>query len=224
MRILSIDVGINNLSYCILEKIDNEVNILNGYWNNLSLINDTNLLNLKCSGKKKNGIICGKKCKFFRNINVNDELLGYCLSHKDTLCNEIKINKTKTLTTNELNHKLIKKLDTIAELQNVDTVIIEQQPSKNPTMKNLSFMIHSYFCIRSIDANKKTKVMFVSPKNKLKNYTETKITDYKDRKKKSIEITKDLIKDTNMKDFFDNHFKKDDLADCYLQGLWFLTK
>jgi hypothetical protein len=158
MRILSIDVGINNLSYCILEKKNNEVHILNGYWDNLSLINDTNLLNLKCSGMKKNGIICGKKCKYSRNIN--EELLGYCLSHKDTLCNEIKINKTKNLTTNDLNHKLIKKLNTIPELQNVDTVIIEQQPSKNPTMKNLSFMIHSYFCIRSIDANK-NKVSYI---------------------------------------------------------------
>ena len=56
--------------------------------------------------------------------------------------------------------------------------------------------------------------------NKLKEFGLGKLT-YSERKKKSVEITKDLISNDNRK-VFDISKKKDDLADCFLQGLWYL--
>ena len=56
--------------------------------------------------------------------------------------------------------------------------------------------------------------------NKLKEFGLGKLT-YSERKKKSVEITKDLISEDNIK-IFDKSKKKDDLADCFLQGLWYL--
>jgi hypothetical protein len=69
--------------------------------------------------------------------------------------------------------------------------------------------------------------------NKLKAFTESDTnksdhtkgdkSEYKDRKKLGIDITKGIIAD--MKDwipFFLAHKKKDDLADSFLQGIWFL--
>ena len=54
-----------------------------------------------------------------------------------------------------------------------------------------------------------------------------KKTTYNERKKLSIEVTKNiLIKNSTLqkwKDFFNKHKKKDDLADCFLQGRWYLN-
>jgi hypothetical protein len=47
--------------------------------------------------------------------------------------------------------------------------------------------------------------------------------DYADRKKRSIEITRALIAPTLMSMKFEKHKKKDDLADCFLQGMWWLS-
>ena len=55
-----------------------------------------------------------------------------------------------------------------------------------------------------------------------------KKTTYNERKKLSIKVTQDiLIKNPDLqkwKDFFNKHKKKDDLADCFLQGRWYLNK
>jgi len=51
--------------------------------------------------------------------------------------------------------------------------------------------------------------------------------DYKSRKKqgivKCLEILTQEHSFNNMLLFFNNHKKKDDLADCFLQGLWFIN-
>ena len=96
-------------------------------------------------------------------------------------------------------------------------------------MKMIQGMIAQYFIMSGIPA-----VTCVSSMNKLKAFTESQNktdhtkgdqnkNEYKDRKKLGIEITKNIIGD--MKDwitFFIAHKKKDDLADSFLQGIWFL--
>jgi len=47
---------------------------------------------------------------------------------------------------------------------------------------------------------------------------------YADRKKRSIEITRSLITAPLMSMKFERHKKKDDLADCFLQGMWWLSE
>ena len=51
-------------------------------------------------------------------------------------------------------------------------------------------------------------------------------TSYSERKKASVAIVKEVL-NTSSKDWlqlFLKHKKKDDLADAFLQGMWFLNK
>ena len=112
----------------------------------------------------------------------------------------------------------------------IDVVIIENQLSTLATrMKTLQGMITQYFIMRGVP-----DIRFISATNKLKMFDQKKEGEggdkgedcYADRKKRSIEITRALIVNApplmSMK--FDKHKKKDDLADCFLQGVWWLCK
>ena len=112
----------------------------------------------------------------------------------------------------------------------IDVVIIENQLSTLATrMKTLQGMITQYFIMRGVP-----DIRFISATNKLKLFSEEGggdkegKDDYADRKKRSIEITRALINNAAhmpmMAMQFVEHKKKDDLADCFLQGLWWLCK
>jgi hypothetical protein len=74
--------------------------------------------------------------------------------------------------------------------------------------------------------NNNIDIDFVNASNKLKEFIEIKST-YTDRKKlgiqKSIELLNDNFHYNSWSDFFKNHSKKDDLADSFLQGIWYLN-
>ena len=103
----------------------------------------------------------------------------------------------------------------------LDVVIIENQLSTLATrMKTLQGMITQYFIMRGVP-----DIQYVSATNKLKLFSATDgtddKTDYADRKKRSIEITRTLMPAQHTV-MFEKHKKKDDLADCFLQGVWWL--
>lgn len=114
------------------------------------------------------------------------------------------------------------KLDLL--LQNhpeVGTVIIENQISPIATrMTSIQGMLTQYFIMK----NATQPIQYISAKNKLKDFDVDKEC-YADRKKSGIEICKTQLLASNPRwnDFFLQHKKKDDLADCYLQGLWFTS-
>jgi len=66
----------------------------------------------------------------------------------------------------------------------------------------------------------------ISASNKLKDYLTKKKTKYNERKKLSIKITQEILKENNNLDawipIFIEHKKKDDLADSFLQGIWYI--
>ena len=104
----------------------------------------------------------------------------------------------------------------------IDVVIIENQLSTLATrMKTLQGMITQYFIMRGVP-----DIRFISATNKLKLFDTKKDgeeTGYADRKKRGIEITRALIAaHAPMSVKFEQHKKKDDLADCFLQGMWWL--
>jgi hypothetical protein len=70
-------------------------------------------------------------------------------------------------------------------------------------------------------------IRFISATNKLKLFSKEGEDkgDYADRKKRSMEITRALIAEHAPEHIglYDKHKKKDDLADCLLQGLWWLS-
>ena len=262
MQLISIDVGIKNLAYCILEKNADANANLGDYkiikWDSINLCGDEpnclqcknkasytkNELNYCLTHAKKTGFIVPTKDKspsaikkmkienlislateYKITIDVNDKkniILKTVIDYFDKNMLE-KTNKTSanSLDLVTIGISLKKEFDKIVPLVNIDQVIIENQigPLAN-RMKMIQGMIAQYFIMCGIPA-----VTCVSSMNKLKAFTESdqNKTEYKDRKKLGIDITKGMIVD--MKDwapFFLAHKKKDDLADSFLQGIWFL--
>lgn len=273
MFILSIDIGIRNLSFCLLEFYNKDTNTFKIIkWDNIDLTKDSEKT---CIEIDKKGL-CGKPAKFSKNN------LCYCLKHSKKLNQYIQPNKElssgfinkqkiqklieiadkynisyetpvkKTVLLNSIihfanNHCLeeikktnAKKLDLVTigkniqyqfdnilenYVSNIDKIIIENQigPLANK-MKTIQGQIAQYFIMKNNDID----IEFVNASNKLKDFIQSsEKTDYKQRKKLSVDTTLNLvvndIRFLNWSDMFQKHNKKDDLADCFLQGLWYLN-
>jgi len=147
--------------------------------------------------------------------------------------------------------KLIEELESLPNLLESDTILIEKQPSFNPQMRIISTAIYVYFALRlNYEMGTKTKILYYSAKNKLKLCYNTeslqdknnkkldgslkgkkgKRQSYYYNKKAAIEQTKILIEKkvnnckwyTKYLIFFDKSKKKDDLADSFLQALAYI--
>lgn len=140
----------------------------------------------------------------------------------------VKTNASKVdLVT--IGRNLQHKFDAIfaTHFETIDAIIIENQigPIANK-MKTIQGMIAQYFIMK----NNNVQIEFISACNKLKDFAkEDKAkakTDYKQRKKMGIEVclnrlqTVETLKPWHA--FVLNHGKKDDLSDCFLQGLWYI--
>jgi hypothetical protein len=113
----------------------------------------------------------------------------------------------------------------------IDMMIIENQISTLASrMKTLQGMLTQYFIMKNVP-----QIEFISASCKLKLFTDANSEDggvdastYADRKKSGILVCRSLgeISRKHNSDYvkwipvFENHKKKDDLADCFLQGLW----
>ena len=164
----------------------------------------------------------------------------------------IPISKTKSKTTKCSQFSLIScsfilkmMLDEIHTRYTIpDIVLIENQISpKASRMKSIQTMITMYYIMRGVAD---TGIHYISSSRKLtlvpesfsvsdsnvlsksssisKGDTESK-KDYEKRKKLGVQYTRVFIQieHPTWVDMFTNHKKKDDLADCFLQGLWWLS-
>ena len=144
--------------------------------------------------------------------------------YKKKTCKNIKLL--------ELGTTLLRQLHNIKHtLLTADKIIIENQPVlKNPTMKSVQMILYTFFLDHGLmnDDSPIIDIILFSPRNKLKIYEGPVVectlkNKYSKRKFLSIEYTKHFIKDNvPWYTFFLSHSKKDDLADCYMQGLYFL--
>ena len=78
MKIISWDVGIIHLAFCILEKENDECKILD--WGNLNLLNN---INYQCHGfidTKKSTSLCNKPCKHY--YQMGGKTYYFCGLHK----------------------------------------------------------------------------------------------------------------------------------------------
>jgi hypothetical protein len=131
-------------------------------------INKVNL----CSYVNKNNITCNKKA------NITHNNLHKCKSHATQEINsktkELKLIKIKKPNANKTSLQLLAetmftKLDTFRELDTVNLILIENQPSlKNPTMKSVATLLFSYFIFKKLTHKTITEVKFICPSNKLK--------------------------------------------------------
>ena len=209
MKILSFDVGIVNLACCIIEKNEN---------------NEPRIL------QKRNDEVVSESSPRILHWEIIE------LSKKgSTFTAHIASSGVA-----ELYLTLIHELDKRPILCDVDIVLIEKQPSFNPKMRIIAGCLQTYFYIRGVVdrvENKIRSVEFFSPKNKLKCYTGPELDisskngkivkgKYAQTKKMGVAIAKSMLEEyseTTMKTFFENSKKKDDLSDCYLQALTYLT-
>ena len=238
--IISIDVGIKNLAYCILEQ--NDTNFTIKKWDIINILDDKLLAMTKCSNFIKDKQ-CNKYASNYIKIKDKDNIY-YC---DKIICNKtsaklypkckaktIKKPTAKNTSILELGSILLKKLDLIKSIiLDVDEVIIENQPVlKNPTMKSIQMIIFSYFIGNGYNSptSKINNVYLFSARNKLKLYDGPNVecikkNEYDKRKFLSIEYTKYYLKndEPNLL-LFNSHTKKDDLADSFKQGYYYLFK
>jgi hypothetical protein len=265
MKVLSIDVGIKNLAFCLFVKSEDSDHFSIQQWDiiNLSESKETSL----CKE-------CNKPAKFKKQD------LCYCLKHSKKQAFQIPgpeqkltfINKQKIQKLYEIadSHKIIyepkcKKADLVKKINDhischyfeniesvkaadvdlfqigihiknkfnklfekedlIDYVIIENQISPIATrMKTIQGMIVQYFIMSSIVV---PHMEFISASNKLKNFKSNEKTTYSERKKlgitKCLEIINNDFRFHKHVDYFTNHKKKDDLADSFLQGIYFIN-
>ena len=218
MKYLSFDVGIKNLAYCSL--------------NDKKEILDWGIINLD-----KNPICqCGLQkecCKSSTYIVVSDngDKKYSCTTHTKKYKKKKKMNNDRDIF--NLSKIMINELNLKEDFLNHEVICIENQPAlKNPTMKTVQMILYSYFMIEG--ATKDTpveQVHMINARNKLKVYKGPEIEcDIKEKYKKnkylSVEYTKLMILEEDPKfiELFTTCKKKDDLADAYLQGIYFIEK
>lgn len=112
-------------------------------------------------------------------------------------------------------------------LSAVECVVIENQISPIANrMKSLQGMLAQYFIMR----RDSIQIEFLSSSNKLKGLEKQHNTiesDYKQHKLDAVSHTKRIIENpsfSSWKSHVLEHKKIDDLADAFLQGLWYLNK
>lgn len=204
------------------------------------ILPDINSFFIENNENTTNCNLCDKPSKrVYKNYN-------YCSNHGRTYYQKLKtqielsvLKKEKTnFDIDKLRYNLIKELDNKPELFQAEKVLIENQPSlKNPRMKAISSSIYDFYLIRGIFDkkfnSKINQVKYMSPSNKIKLSKDKKLVaeadktqKYKLTKKLAVDYVKELLNEDllNFKNYFLNEKKKDDLADAFLQGAYYLIK
>jgi len=263
MKVLSIDVGIKNLAFCLFEKKTNSDYFIVTKWDTINISEE----------ETHNCKLCEKPAKFMKD----DEY--YCLKHSKKQPLQIPSSEQKSIFINKQKiqklyeiadaHKIVyepkvKKAD-LAKLINeyikghyfesieskraadvnlfriglnikihfnklfqnegkIDYVIIENQISPIATrMKTIQGMIVQYFVMSGLQVD---HIEFISAANKLKDCDAKDKAKYSDRKKlgiaKCLEKITDDFRFNEHVDYFNKHKKKDDLADSFLQGIYYI--
>ena len=146
---------------------------------------------------------------------------------------EVRGKTSKDTDLIEIGKSMKIKFGAIPELQEgITHVIIENQISPIANrMKTIQGMLAQYFIMKL----ENVCIEFISSANKLKSFvtpptesTTTQGEKYKKHKTDAIEICGKIIdkhsRFSTWRTSFLESKKKDDLADCFLQGLWYLKK
>jgi hypothetical protein len=277
MMILSFDVGIKNLAYCLIsinlekqqEKQDDNIFLQILKWDVIDLSTTTTTTELvettlkQCCKCKKNASFCTNS-----NAILSEDVKKYCKKHAEetqlpmytrllksnsknghnpyliplsVINKKISCNKIDIV---DLGKNLKSHFDSIFKeyIDKIDAIIIENQIGNLAGRMNvLQGMISQYFIMKDL-----TRIEFISATNKLKLFkgviqnqtpqtqTQTELENIIDTEKKLYKMRKDAGKKVCrslllfyhnlsiwIKDY-DKHKKRDDLADCFLQGYYYM--
>jgi hypothetical protein len=268
---LSWDIGIKNLSYCILDyNEDKTISIID--WGVIDLLKYQDPSKY-CNQLLKSNGTCHKKASFYKDVNYyckthskNNENLKelskkmiccqckkiashqdisdnsfYCKTHCDSGSNVISIsqNGAKFMPLFSIGKLLYKELDSKPLFSQVSNISLENQPSaKAPKMKSIQMILYSYFVMKSHEGVLKIdNINMISAKHKLRVYKNEygdidssilKLTNkYTKNKKLAVFCTHKYLEnehDDKWRKFFNDHKKKDDLADAYLMGRYYISQ
>jgi hypothetical protein len=225
-----IDVGVRNLCWCIIDidkwknyNIDSSINTDPGIvvWKNIALIETYTCEGVFESGKKK-GEICGSPATF-TSVGENNIKHYWCGKHKPENCKQYRQKTVKSQPVGDLIKLAFQALDKEPLFSQTESIVIELQLKKNPTMKRMSNALEAYFIVRyKMCENPVLKTLkYSSAKNKLKvfkgAYTQSTKKGYAAIKDVAKIHTETMLKNCEVLDRCYTPFKKkDDLADAFL--------
>ena len=148
----------------------------------------------------------------------------------------IETTKQKTASATDLitiSRNLTKLLNQIPDIENMTNVIIENQLVDR--MRTIQGILTQYFVLK----NENTKIEYISSINKLKNFEKIKTSEndektsssqkseYKKHKSDAVFHTTNILEETTnqfheWKLKYNETKKKDDMADSFLQLVWYL--
>ena len=167
--------------------------------------------------------IAEKHCVTYDSSVKKAELITIIANHGEETCfdvvDKVDANKLDIVT---IGRNIQYKLDLLFNnsFDDIGMVLIENQISPIANrMKTIQGMLSQYFLMK----NDTLQIEFVSSMNKLKEEGLINTT-YSERKKAGIVKCLGIITSefATWVDFFGRHKKKDDLADCFLQGMWYI--
>lgn len=239
MKILSFDIGIRNLAFCMYYSENNGIE----EWKVVDILSygedmTSSTIVVEMASK-------WKKDKFVEWFTANGleipknkkEMLEVMKKH---LKIENKGKKKEKVGIDMYTNKLLKWLDANKQLLNCDVVALENQPCmKNPIMKTIQTIIYTYFYYFGVLHGQVKEVRLVSATNKLKIKPEGYITPiettenekklpkdkkkYADRKSLANEYMSFYLNRMENKElhlYWSSNSKKDDLSDCFLQAVY----
>jgi hypothetical protein len=242
MKLVSFDVGLRNLAFCVMEGTTRaNVSILS--WDLIDVMAESaGHDNIKCFKCKKPAnwtdtiqFACtlhrGKTGKGITKSELSKRTLeslrteGDFRTKKEAVDALYKrysaniwkrcVKSSKQVSVVDLSAPIAKCLELRRDVwEGADLIAFEQQPDKR--MLCVQAMLHMWFVCQGF------KCRGVSASHKLTNMItlEDSTKTYKGRKSTGIVHARELVPTPEWKAYMLKHPKKDDLADCFLQGLW----
>ena len=222
-KILSWDVGIYNLSYCILEKTDNIIKIID--WDIVNLVDSDEMK------KNRNLIFENIPRKLHEKpqlLNVDIVVIENQPSLKNPQMKSIQmilysyfLILGKVIGNGENSKSYIQSIDFCSASNKLKVydgpkIILEEKVSKRKKKEDIKLNEPNNNISDSIDVIDEPKII----------EKKGSAVKYADKKRLAIEHAKYYLQyqDPLYLEFFNSHKKKDDLSDSFLQGLYSLNK
>lgn len=232
MITLSVDPGLRNLSFCIMNS---DYNIL--LWDTFNILDGDDY---HCESSFKNGKVCGRKC-CMKYQNENKENVYTCKTHfpkeiKKTKLNDFKKKSIDDYLLQDIALTFVQRLQEIYDqnpvFKTLTNILIELQPKCNPKSLFVSHILYGKF----VELYKNTiPIRFVRASQKLRAYTgpliECKLKGkYAQRKWLSVKYTEWFLENKFSKEqrekwfpIFLSHSKRDDMSDGLLMAINSIT-